>query len=455
VWDVNWLDSQDAIAIVTAVVGLIAPALGWLHGLRVRHGKQIGYRVQLETGIHQPNASGDGDSTLVLVRIENVGTSSIHPNDYTNPDHGLEVVFPGRTVDDVRALFGSGTSLGDHFYPEGGIQVNGDLHGGRIVATRSQTIDQNPPLFSRVALATTVLLACGLLLLSAIIVFWRQVPVGCAKGELRVVGSTAFRPAIERLAQRYMADCNDSTITVQMNGSNAVEWDALKARKTSPPIVALSDGPKPSSVTGVREERVAIVAFALVVNDSVDITNLTTGQVRRIYGEEVTNWRELGGPNLLIRLVSRDATSGSRELLRQRILGGLGEPPFTSRDCKNKNSERDKIIRCELGRTDQVLSTVARVEGAIGYSELRTATTHKGALHTLNIDGHAPSVQAIGSDTYRFTEVEYAYANARAGTGSLTLSFLNYMIRSLGQDELKSFGHVPCHTPEGMQRCRP
>ncbi|GAA2398401.1 hypothetical protein GCM10010191_01400 [Actinomadura vinacea] len=334
------------------------------------------------------------------------------------------------------------------------IRVSGGIQDGRVAPTRSITIDEKPPLFSRFAVGTTALLAVSLLLLSGIIVFWRPVPIGCARGKLQVVGSTAFAPTVRKIAQRYMADCSGSEIILNAGGSNKVDWDAVRATQTSPPILALSDGPNPASVTDVKADRVAIVAFSLVVNNSVTLTDLTIDQIRRIYRAEVTNWKELGGPGIPIRLVSRDADSGTRELLRQRILGGLGEPSFTSRDCENTNSAQDKIVRCELGDTDQVLRTVARVEGAIGYSELRAATTYKGGLHTLKIDGQPPSVQTIGADTYRFTEIEYAYTNGKAAPDSLTSSFLNYMIRGHGQDLLESFGHVPCYAPEGMKRCQ-
>jgi ABC-type phosphate transport system substrate-binding protein len=488
--DVNWLDPQTVIAIVTALLALIPPTVAAVYQLRTRRGKSIGHRVQMDTAINQP---GITTPTLVLLRIENDGIDSIRLTDYTSLDHGLQIAFTDRVVEDVTVIPGPESDhVLSHLYPPEGqvgmrhqgdtiilpgvplnpdhhfkllvwlsggpvdskIRVSGGIQDGRIAPTRSRTIDEKTPLFSRFALGTSALLAACLLVLSGIIVFWHPIPIGCAKGRLTVVGSTAFRPTVEKLAQRYMADCTGSEITVNTGGSNEVEWDAVKAEKTSPPLLVLSDGPKPASVTGVREDRVAVVAFTLVVNNSVTITDLTTEQIRRIYRADVTNWKELGGPDLPIRLVSRDANSGTRDLLRQRILGGHGEPPFTSRDCVNKNSPQDEIVRCELSGTDQVLRNVARVEGAIGYSELRTATTFKGGLHTLNIDGQPPSVQAIGADTYRFTDIEYAYVNSSADADSLTSSFLNYMIRGHGQDELESFGHLPCYTPEGITRCQ-
>jgi ABC-type phosphate transport system substrate-binding protein len=175
--------------------------------------------------------------------------------------------------------------------------------------------------------------------------------------------------------------------------------------------------------------------------------------VRAIYRGDITNWNQVGGPDLPVLLVSGNADSGTREVFRRQVLGGQGEPAFTSRDCQHKNSPQDKVIRCELDTTQQVLDTVAKLPGAIGYSELRAATTSKG-LHSLRLNGQAPSIQAIGDSSYPFTEIEYAYTYGRPPTDSLATSFLNYLIRGSGQDVMKAHGQLPCYTPEGLKRCQ-
>ncbi|CAO0833502.1 Substrate-binding domain-containing protein OS=Streptomyces microflavus OX=1919 GN=HUT09_15695 PE=4 SV=1 [Streptomyces microflavus] len=75
----------------------------------------------------------------------------------------------------------------------------------------------------------------------------------------------------------------------------------------SPGLVALSDGPKPPGHPELRETRVAVSLFSLVVNDRVPVRDLSLADIRRVYAGEIRNWRELGGPDLEILLVSRDA----------------------------------------------------------------------------------------------------------------------------------------------------
>ena len=502
----DWFSPENIIAVAAALLGLVAPGVGAAYQLWRRRGKRMGHRVQLDTAVGRGDGQGRPEnesglltelpnSTLVLLRIENNGSGSIHDTDYINPDknHGLTVAFTRRTVRNVEVIidpeadyleghFDPAEGIGglqyggntirlprvplneDHYFKllvqlSGGavgdpIDVRGGLRDGKVERTRSMSVDDKPPLFSRFALGTSAVLALSLLTLAGIIVFRHpSPPIGCASGELRIIGSTAFAPAATAVAGRYEADCPDSQITVDAHGSTEGVRE-LQGMNDGDGVVALSDGPKPPSFTRLKESRVAVAAFALVVNNGVDVADLTVDQIRAIYRGDIVNWNKLGGPDLPIRLVSRDAGSGTRDLLRRRLLDNQGEPAFTSRDCVNTNSPDDKVTRCELGSTDEVLSTVAKVQGAIGYSELRAATDAKG-LHTLKIAGQAPTIQAIGADTYRFTEIEYAYTSGTPRNGSLAASFLNYMIRTSDQDVLAKFGHLPCYSPEGMRRCQP
>lgn len=66
---------------------------------------------------------------------------------------------------------------------------------------------------------------------------------------------------------------------------------------------------------------VAISGIAIVVHPSLDLAGLTLDQLRSIYSGRITNWQEVGGPDLQITPYSRPAsTGGSVELFQQTIL---------------------------------------------------------------------------------------------------------------------------------------
>jgi serine/threonine protein kinase/ABC-type phosphate transport system substrate-binding protein len=60
----------------------------------------------------------------------------------------------------------------------------------------------------------------------------------------------------------------------------------------------------------LKEEAVAYDALAVVVNPQLQLLGLTIAQLRDIYTGKITNWRDLGGPNLPIVAFSRDENIG-------------------------------------------------------------------------------------------------------------------------------------------------
>ncbi|AEH08070.1 MULTISPECIES: PstS family phosphate ABC transporter substrate-binding protein [Protofrankia] len=503
----GWLSTENIVAVLTAVLGIVASfAVVW-YERRVPHRRRIGYRVQMDTPIGSDNRGGQSqvdtrlglfndlpdmsDGTLVLLRIENDGAEGITDTDYTS--NGLTVVFTERTVRGVAVTQSDAEHLMDHFAPPGamrhsgsmihlprvplnrgqhykllvlltggrvglGVRVTGGIRDGKVEPNRSTTVDDTPPLFSGPARWITILLTLCVTAL-AVIVVRRDVPppIGCATGKLTIIGSTAFAPVVREIAEKYESECPETRITVSPRGSNeGIQELAEAATETAdgpPAVISVYDGSKPAGYPQMMGERIGISAFALVVNDSVSTVDLTVDQIRMIYRGDILNWSQVGGPDLPVLLVSRDANSGTRDLFRRRILDGLGEPALTSLDCEHRNSPQDRVVRCELDSTERVLRTVAKLPGAIGYSELQAAVA-AGGLHALRINGQTPSIEAIGDDSYPFTEIEYAYTYGQPPTGSLTASFLNYLTRGGGQDVMKAHGHLPCYSPEGFRRCQ-
>ena len=501
----DYLDADNVVALVTALIGVVV-SIGVVWYERLSQGKSIGYRVQMDIAVDGDNELFNSlprmpDATLLLLRIENDGAESIRGDDYTARDQqrALTVQFTNRQVQSAAVTQPDPGALIEHFrlsrnvtgvrheadrihLPRvplnpgehykllvrltGGpvhspVEITGGIAGGKIKPNRSVPMDDKPPLFNGPARFITIMLTVCVTVLAAIIVVGKDTPppAGCATGGVTVTGSTAFAPVASAIAKKYQAQCPHATVTVRAQGSEQglrqLSEAGDDAEGHAPAVIAMSDGPKPSgSYPHLTGYRTSVIAFALVVNDRVPLKNLTVDDVRRIYRGDVTDWKQLGGPDLPVRLVSRNADSGTRDIFRRRVLGGAGEPAFTSRDCVHKNSPADRLVRCELDSTDEVLRTVAALPGAIGYSELRAATSSKG-LHVVELNGRTPSAATIADASYPFTEVEYAYTYGAAPADSLTEGFIDYMVRGAGQDLATANGDVPCYSPEGLSRCAP
>ncbi|QEU92937.1 substrate-binding domain-containing protein [Streptomyces kanamyceticus] len=513
----DWLSTENVIAVLTAVLGLLATVGALWYERRVPRRKRVGYRVQMDTAIGDNVPSGGAntrlglfdetpemsDATLVLLRVENDGSQEITDADYTGRAlHGLTAVFTGRTVRGVAVTAQAGADhLMEHFTPGAGLRyegstlriprvplnrgqhykllvlltggpvggeitMSGGIQAGEVRPNRSTTPDDKPPVLSRPARILTVLLTLSVVTLASIIVLRNDdpPPIECATGKLTVLGSTAFAPVAQELAEKYEDDCPGSDITVSAHGSTSgvreLDDEGRKfagpdtgqaKRKGAPPLLSFSDGPKSDGLPRLAETRVAVSLFALVLNDRVPLRNLTLAQVRRIYRGDVHNWKELGGPDLPVVLVSRGSSSGTRDTLQRRVLAGAFEIKASSNDCLSKDDPSVPVTRCELDSTDQVLDAVERIPGALGYSELRAAADLKG-LHRLDLEGHEPSVEQLTRTGYPYREIEYAYTYGLPPADSLASSFLAYA-RGNGLDVIRTHGHLPCATPEGLRVC--
>ncbi|MFD3521298.1 PstS family phosphate ABC transporter substrate-binding protein [Streptomyces sp. NPDC058653] len=508
----EWFSGENVFAILAMVLGVLTSAGQVWYERRAPSSKRIGYRVQMDTAIGHDAPTGESnvrlglfdddpdmaDATLVLLRLENDGSQPITPEDYTSPNtHGLTVRFAHRRIkavavtvpsDDadlmenftrLRGFHESGDRLtvpkihlnkGKHFkllvLLTGGkvgdeVTVSGGISGGKVAVNRAVTLDEAPPKFSRPARLITVLLTACLIALSTIVIVrgdGHSGPMGCEKGTLTVTGSTAFAPVAEKLATAYEKDCPGSTIEVDANGSAAgvreLDTGASKA------VLTLSDGEKAVGFPELEEHRVAVSVFTLVVHDDVPFKGLRTAQVKDIYSGKVKNWNQVEGPDgkrgpdLPIKLISRSDGSGTRGIFERKILLGDEERQevHTVNDCRQKVDPAQRTFRCELDSTQQVLDTVKDVEGAIGYSELRSSTGVDG-LHHLSLDEQAPSVDDIEKSDYPFREIEYGYTYGQPEPETLASSFLNYMIRTGGTDVVRAEGHMPCSKPEAVKIC--
>ncbi|HLH62042.1 MAG TPA: phosphate ABC transporter substrate-binding protein [Ktedonobacteraceae bacterium] len=231
----------------------------------------------------------------------------------------------------------------------------------------------------------------------------------CVQGSITAAGSTALQPLVQAVAQKYEAQCSGANITVQGGGSKTglgeVEAGSIQ--------IGDSDVFAASNQSDLVDHQVAVVTFVLDINpDVTGVTSLTSQQILGIYTGQITNWNQVGGPNLPIVVVSRPVTSGTRATFKQYILNGTAESPAKSTNLTADSSQL-------------VLQTVEQTSGAIGYTTLGDSENQGSKVVILNIDGNAPTPANVENNTYKFWNIEHMYTKGQPS--GLTASFLTYM----------------------------
>jgi phosphate transport system substrate-binding protein len=121
------------------------------------------------------------------------------------------------------------------------------------------------------------------------------------------------------------------------------------------------------------------------------VTSLTKDQVKKIYEGNITNWKELGGPDKEIYVISREQGSGTRDSFLTDIFGSTkAETPAVS-TYSSSNSE----IKTAITGSDHAV-------GYLGYSY-----SQSGNLKAVKIEGIEVNPQTIKNKTYPLARTLY------------------------------------------------
>jgi ABC-type phosphate transport system substrate-binding protein len=227
------------------------------------------------------------------------------------------------------------------------------------------------------------------------------------------------------------------------NGLNAVNSAGSGKHGPATPAIAMSDGPAPRGYPALAGHPVAVIIFAVVANKQANVFNLTVPELRRIFRGTITNWQQVGGANLPVRIVARIAGSGTRRTFGQKVLG-RGEPSFSSYNCMDKNAvPGSPVDRCEVADTETLLQRVSDIPGAIGYAETSDAAAYPG-VESLKLGGWDPDIGAVQRGAYPYWTDEYLYTNGSPAHGTLAATFLAYLNSDAARDILRSHDYTPC-----------
>ncbi|NVC94029.1 phosphate ABC transporter substrate-binding protein [Vibrio natriegens] len=134
-------------------------------------------------------------------------------------------------------------------------------------------------------------------------------PSAMAK-EVNISGSTSVARVMDVLAEKYNKTHPDDYIAVQGIGSSAgitmVNKGVVKIGMSSRYLTESEKGEDLNVIP------IAYDGLAIVVNRANSVNNLSQQQLFDIYKGKVKNWKEVGGDDQPIAVVTREASSGSR-----------------------------------------------------------------------------------------------------------------------------------------------
>ena len=253
------------------------------------------------------------------------------------------------------------------------------------------------------------------------------VDAGAAFAESIVIkGSTTVLPIAQATLEAYMKANPGANISLSGGGSG----EGIKALIDNSTDIANSsreikktevDLAKSKNVEPV-ETVVAIDAIVPIVSPKNKVKDLTVDQLSQIYQGKITNWKEVGGENLEIVVISRDSSSGTFEAWGELVLKGAKVSPRAQLQASN----------------GAIVQAVSKNRYALGYIGLGYLDkTVKG----LTVNGVTASEKTALSKEYPVSRFLYMYTNG-APKGE-TAKFIQFVLSPAGQALVKKEGFVP------------
>lgn len=246
-------------------------------------------------------------------------------------------------------------------------------------------------------------------------------------GSITAAGSSALKPLVDDAADVFLEKYPDVLITIDAGGSG----EGLKQVSEGTVTIGNSDVEASEKLDETQaaelvDHKVCVVTMAPIVNPDVTdagVTSLTKQQLIDIFTGKTTNWKEVGGPDEEIVLVTRPTSSGTRATFQKYALDGQEE-------ASNASMETDD--------SGVLLQNVKDTKGAIGYVALSYLTGDAG-VSTLAIDGIEPTLENTYNGTYPVWTYEHMYTKGEPD--EVTAAFLNYIMSDEYGEQMESLGY--------------
>lgn len=208
------------------------------------------------------------------------------------------------------------------------------------------------------------------------------------EGTVSVVGSTSVTPVAQNLADAFSVVEPGVQIDVQGVGSTA----GVKAANDESADVGMASRNLKSAEKewGLTEHVIAYDGIAVVVHPINKVEDLTGEQVTKIFKGEIKNWKEIGGEDKEILVVSRESGSGTR---------GAFESIMHLQE-KNADGKKVTVVRKDALIAEgngAVKANIAKKEYSIGYISLSYLDV---SVKGLKVDGIDPTIENIKSEKY-------------------------------------------------------
>ncbi len=283
---------------------------------------------------------------------------------------------------------------------------------------------------------------CVMVLASLALIF-TNVTILCAQDTISLAGSSTIRPVVSAASIPF-GKANNVTFKIEGGGSShGVKSVGTGAADIGDASRYLKDKEK-AAYPNLVPHLIGTDGVAIILNKSVGVTSLTKKQIQDMYLGKVTNWKEVGGPDMPIYLVSKEHGRSTLELfLKYAGLEGEEQGKHMKHRIKKSNDAWSTVEARIIGANQQALAQVAGKKGAIGYVSVGDAVVFAkktGKIILPDMDGVAASIENVKNGTFPIVRPLHCVTNGQP-SGNVK-KFIDYLLSPGGQKIVVAKGFV-------------
>ncbi|MFK4784423.1 phosphate ABC transporter substrate-binding protein [Fusobacterium sp. MFO224] len=259
---------------------------------------------------------------------------------------------------------------------------------------------------------------------------------GCGSKKSTIIelkGSDTILNVSQGIAEKYMAKNPDTKIAVTGGGSG-VGISSLLNKTTD--IAMASRSMKEKEYEKAEEAKVKVQEIVLgydgitiIVNNDNQVKDISSKKLGEIFRGEITNWKDIGGTDSPIVVLSRDSSSGTHEFFKEHIIR------------EGKKNQKEYGSQTLYAPSNQAIKQEVKNNiNAIGYIGMGYMDD---TVHSLAVDGITPSVENVADKSYPIAREVYWYVPENSDKSEAIDNLVDFAISKDGQEIVKNEGFIP------------
>ncbi len=251
-----------------------------------------------------------------------------------------------------------------------------------------------------------------------------QTALGQARNGINLVGSRYMYFTVTDMATKFMI--RNPAATIKIDDADRYDAWAQILEKNADAIMTVGkldmDQLQEARDNGINltERIVGFGAVVIIVNRDIPLTEITMANLRKIFSGDYTNWKELGGPNQPITVLTRDESlSGTEIFLRELALEGM---PVAQRALRLAEKDMVRAVKARPGSIADARFGEAFRRGVKGLVKVLAIK------ETADSPSVMPTEASIKNKSYPISGPLVLYYQENSSKGTLVKKFTDFCV---------------------------